>query len=106
MRSDDSPLSAGMPASGGPYTREQSGTEQKDGRWKLAMPLEYEPEPTLASGTEVPMTAEQAALLKRLAHAAYDLEAYHPNLTRAEAERRIAVLSAKLKLQDGPPHTL
>ncbi|HVZ51327.1 MAG TPA: hypothetical protein VG986_05135 [Pseudolabrys sp.] len=52
------------------------------------------------------MTAEQAARLKRLARAAYDLEAYHPNLSCPEAERRIAVLEAKLKLQDGPPHTL
>jgi len=41
--------------------------------------------------------------------AAYDrneLEAFQPNLTRAEADLRIAMLTAKLKLLDGPPHTL
>ena len=53
-----------------------------------------------------PMTAEQAATLKRLAKAAYELDAFKPNLTRAEADLRIAVLTAKLKLLDGPPHTL
>ena len=53
-----------------------------------------------------PMKAEQAATLKRLAEAAYELEAFQPNLTRAEADLRIAMLTAKLKLLDGPPHTL
>ena len=53
-----------------------------------------------------PMTAEQAATLKRLAKEAYELDAYKPNLTCAEADRRIATLTAKLKLLDGPPHTL
>ncbi len=53
-----------------------------------------------------PMAAEQAATLKRLAGAAYELDAYKPHLTRAEAELRIAMLTAKLKLLDGPPHTL
>jgi hypothetical protein len=52
------------------------------------------------------MTAEQAATLKRLAQAAYELDAFKPNLTRAEADLRIATLAAKLKLLDGPPHTL
>jgi hypothetical protein len=32
-----------------------------------------------------PMTAEQAATLKQLAKAAYELDAFKPNLTRAEA---------------------
>jgi len=32
--------------------------------------------------------------------------AFQPNLTRAEANLRIAMLTAKLKLLDGPPHTL
>ncbi len=36
----------------------------------------------------------------------YELDAYKPNLTRAEADKRIAMLTAKLKLLDGPPHTL
>jgi hypothetical protein len=52
------------------------------------------------------MTAEQAATLKRLAEAAYELEAFQPNLTRAEADLRIAMLTAKLKLLDGPPAAL
>jgi hypothetical protein len=49
---------------------------------------------------------EQAATLKRLAEAAYELEAFQRNLTRGEADLRIAMLTAKLKLLDGPPHTL
>jgi hypothetical protein len=53
-----------------------------------------------------PMTAEQAATLKRLATTAYELDAYKPNLTRAEADLRIAALAAKLKLLGEPPHTL
>lgn len=51
------------------------------------------------------MTAEQAAELKTLAHAAYDIEAFGPNLTQEEAARRIATLKAKLALQGEPPHT-
>lgn len=53
-----------------------------------------------------PMTAEQAEKLKQLSEAAYELDAFKPNLTRAEAALRIRVLTAKLKLMDGPPHTL
>jgi hypothetical protein len=34
-----------------------------------------------------PMTAAQAATLKNLANAAYELDAFKPNLTRAEAEK-------------------
>ena len=45
-----------------------------------------------------PMTAEQAATLKRLAKEAYELDAYKPNLTRAEADRRIAMLTAKTQV--------
>jgi hypothetical protein len=52
------------------------------------------------------MTAEQAATLKQLAKAAYELDAFKPNLTHAEADQRIAILTAKLKLLDAPPHTL
>jgi hypothetical protein len=51
------------------------------------------------------MTAEQAALLRQLAFDAYEPEAFSPNLTKAEAERRIVVLQAKLKLMSEPPHT-
>jgi len=53
-----------------------------------------------------PMTSDQAALLKKLALQAYELDAFKPRVTRAEAERRIAMLSAKIKLLDEPPHTL
>ena len=52
------------------------------------------------------MTAAQAATLKELAEATFELDAFKPNLTRTEAEIRIATLRAKLKLLDGPPHTL
>jgi len=51
------------------------------------------------------MTAEQAALLRRIAFDAYEPEAFSPNLTKAEAERRIETLQAKLKLMSEPPHT-
>jgi Protein of unknown function (DUF3072) len=53
-----------------------------------------------------PMTAAQEATLKTLAQAAYELDAFKPNLTRTEAAKRIAMLTAKLKLLDEPPHTL
>ena len=53
-----------------------------------------------------PMTPEQAAKLRRLAEAAYELDAFKSNLRRAEADLRIAALTAKLKLLDGPPHTI
>ena len=56
--------------------------------------------------TDELMTAAQAATLKRLAQAAYELNAFKPNLTRTEVDIRIAMLTAKLKLLDGPPHTL
>jgi Protein of unknown function (DUF3072) len=46
---------------------------------------------------DAPMTAEQAALLKQLAHEAYEPDAFKPHLTRTEAELRIAVVKAKLK---------
>jgi Protein of unknown function (DUF3072) len=62
--------------------------------------------PNIYITADQPMTAEQAATLKRLAEAAYELEAFQPNLTRAEADLRISMLTAKLKLLDGPPHTL
>jgi hypothetical protein len=52
------------------------------------------------------MTAEQAATLRRLAEAAYERDAFQPNLTRDEADLRIAMLAAKLKLLGEPPHTL
>ena len=55
---------------------------------------------------ELSMTADQAARLKQLSIDAYELDAFKEILTQAEAERRIATLSAKIKLLDEPPHTL
>ena len=49
------------------------------------------------------MTAEQTALLRKIAFDAYEPEAF--NLTKAEAARRIDMLQAKLKLMSEPPHT-
>jgi hypothetical protein len=54
----------------------------------------------------VPMTAEESAVLKKLAIDAFEQEAFSPDLTQAEARRRIATLTAKLALLDEPPHTL
>lgn len=55
--------------------------------------------------TVVRMTLEQGALLRKLAYDAYEPEAFSPDLTSAEAEQRIGVLQAKLKLMSEPPHT-
>jgi hypothetical protein len=52
------------------------------------------------------MTATQAALLRELAFDAYEPEAFQRNLTQTDAEQRINMLRAKLKLMDGPPDTL
>jgi len=52
------------------------------------------------------MTEAQAVRLKSLAQDAFEPDAFKPNLTSAEAARRIDALSAKLRLQDEPPHTL
>ena len=68
----------------------------------LSVHRDFSPEPS----DNRPMTAEQAATLKRLAQAAYELDAFKTNLKRSEADLRIAALIAKLKLLDGPPHTL
>ncbi|HEY7228935.1 MAG TPA: hypothetical protein VH558_01050 [Pseudolabrys sp.] len=51
------------------------------------------------------MTPEQAKLLRKLAFDAYEPEAFSSDLTSAEAEQRICVLQAKLKLMSEPPHT-
>ena len=53
-----------------------------------------------------PMTAVQEETLKTLAHVAYELDAFDPNLTHTEADERIAMLTAKLKRPFWPPHTL
>ncbi len=57
------------------------------------------------SNAAVLMTAEQATLLRKLAFDAYEPEAFSPSLTKAEAERRIVMLQAKMKLMSEPPHT-
>jgi hypothetical protein len=72
----------------------------------LRMHQGYYPAMQRAPDDVRPMTVEQAATLKRLATAAYELDAFKPNLTRTEADLRIAALTAKVKLVDGPPHTL
>ena len=76
-------------------------------RWSAISPRHFPPLWTFKELDPIPpMTAEQAATLKRLAEAAYEREAFKPNLTRAEADVRIATLIAKLKLLGEPPHTL
>jgi hypothetical protein len=52
------------------------------------------------------MTRAQASELKCLAEKAFEPEAYRTTLSQAEAALRIEALKAKLRLQDGPPHTL
>lgn len=64
------------------------------------------PQGILATGADAPMTAEQAALLKRLAIEAYEPDAFREHMTQSDAAQRIAMLRAKLKLMDEPPHTL
>ena len=73
-------------------------------RWMPQGPNSHrEPQPMTADGL---MTTAQAATLKRLALVTFELDASKPNLTPAEADIRIAMLTAKLKLLDEPPHTL
>jgi len=50
------------------------------------------------------MKSDQAIQLRQLAFDAYEPDAFRLNLTRAEAERRITALQAKLRLMDDPPH--
>ncbi len=57
-----------------------------------------------AGRSEEVMSEEQARVLKRLAEQAFEPEAFNERLTRAEAQLRIAALTAKLKLQGEPPH--
>jgi hypothetical protein len=57
------------------------------------------------SDTVTRMTPEQASILRKLAFDTYEPEAFSSELTAAEAEQRIGVLQAKLKLMSEPPHT-
>lgn len=63
-------------------------------------------EPILSTGAGVRMTPAQRAELRVLAQEAYEPEAFSEQLTQSEAAERIAMLKAKLKLLDEPPHTL
>lgn len=60
----------------------------------------------LATGADAPMTPDQAVLLRQLAEQAYEPDAFAERLTRRNADLRIAMLRAKLKLINEPPHTL
>lgn len=51
------------------------------------------------------MTSAQASSLKTLSEQAREPAAYDPELTRAEASRRIDGLKAKLQLASDPPHS-
>ena len=53
------------------------------------------------SGDE-PMTGAQTSYLKTLSEQAHEDDAFHPNLTKAEASKRIDALKKKLKLEN--PH--
>lgn len=64
------------------------------------------PEATLSTGSDLPMTPEQAETLRQLAQDALEHDAFSENLTRAEAAQRIAMLKAKLTLMSEPPHTV
>ena len=52
------------------------------------------------------MTVEQAGAPQAACDRRLRADAFKEDLTQAEAARRIATLSAKLKLLDEPPHTL
>ena len=63
----------------------------------LRFPPPWSVEELAAMSDTRPMTPEQAATLKQLAKAAYELAAFKPNLTRAEADLRIAMRSQARK---------
>lgn len=83
------------------FFRQRDSRNIRGGVWRKSAPA-VKPQPM----TDELMTAVQAATLKKLAQDAYELDAFKPNLTRQEADKRVAMLTAKLKLLDGPPHTL
>ena len=60
----------------------------------------------LSTVADAPMSIDQAALLRQLALDAYEPDAFRPHLTQTEMALRIAMLQAKLRLLDEPPHTL
>jgi len=62
--------------------------------------------PILSRDADGRMTTDQKKLLRQLAFDGYEPEAFSEQLTQDEAAKRIAMLQAKLRLMDGPPHTL
>ena len=87
-----------------PTARLYSQHDPLKARWMPHGPnFRRKPQPVTADGL---MTAAQAATLKRLAQDAYELDAFKANLRGTEADIRIAMLTAKLKLLGEPPHTL
>jgi hypothetical protein len=62
--------------------------------------------PILSTGAGERMTGEQEARLRQLSQDGYESDAFSVRLTQKQAAIRIAILEAKLRLQDGPPHTL
>jgi len=51
------------------------------------------------------MTGAQASHLKTLAEQVREPDAYRQGLSKAEASRRINVLTEKLRIGELPPHT-
>ena len=51
------------------------------------------------------MTPAQETELRQLAFDAYEPDAYGRHMTQRDADIRIAMLRAKLKLLSEPPHT-
>jgi hypothetical protein len=71
-----------------------------------SLPPKRQPDPILSTGAGTPMSQDQCALLRKLAFDAFEPEAFNEHLTQTEAAMRIAMLQAKRKLMDEPPHTL
>ena len=67
--------------------------------------LTRRPAAILSTGPGARMTAQQTALLRQLAHDGYETDAFSEQLTQAEADKRIVMLQAKLRLLNEPPHT-
>jgi hypothetical protein len=62
--------------------------------------------PNLGAGTGRRMTAQRVAPVRQLVLDSHEPKAFSPPSTQTEAAMRIAMLQAKLKLQDVTPHTL
>jgi Protein of unknown function (DUF3072) len=86
-------------------SKKQSGARANPKRDPRPPPNTEKDPSEWVSGDE-PMTGAQASYLKTLSEQAREPEAYNERLSKAEASKRIDALKAKLKLLDGPPHTL